>query len=73
LKNEIPFLYFDVNTREAVGWLITEEDDDFITLISDRSADPFPFEMRETFLFIIKSEILEVREVKINSLDLSRN
>ena len=63
LRNANPKLYFDVNVREAVGWL-TQVEDDFIALTSDRSTDPLPYEIRENVLFIIKSNILEVREVK---------
>lgn len=63
LRNANPKLYFDVNVRESVGWL-TQVEDDFITLTSDRSTDPLPYEIRENVLFIIKSNILEIREVK---------
>ena len=67
LRNGNPKLYFDVNVRESVGWL-TQIEDNFIVLTSDRSTDPLPYEVRENVLFIIKSDIVEVREIKINSL-----
>lgn len=61
--NANPKLYFDVNVREAVGWLTCEEDE-FLVLTSDRSAEPLPYEVRENFLIIIKSDILKMEKIK---------
>lgn len=54
---------FDVINREAVGWIIYENDI-FLVLISDRNIENLTDEARFNFLIIIKSNILEVREVK---------
>ena len=62
--NTDPTLVFDVNVREAVGWL-SQEEDDFLVLTSDRSSESLPYEIRENFLIIIKSDILEKREIKL--------
>ena len=64
--NANPTLIPDVNVREAVGWL-TFEEDDFLVLTSDRSRETLPHEIRENFLIIIKSDILEEREIKLAS------
>lgn len=62
-RNANPELYCDVNVREAIGWLILETDD-YLFLINDRSVDPLPYEACESGLILIKSDILEVEEVK---------
>ena len=61
--NTSPLPYFDVNVREAVGWLTCEEDE-FLVLTSDRSAEPLPHEVRENFLIIIRSDILKMEKIK---------
>ena len=58
---------FNVILKEAVGWIIYENDV-FLILISDRSIELLPDETRFNFLVIIKSDILEMKEIKINSL-----
>ena len=50
---------FDVINREAVGWIIYENDV-FLVLISDQSLELLTYEARFNFLIIIKSNILEV-------------
>ena len=62
-RNSNPRLYFDVNEREAVGWLIFESDE-FLCISNDRSVQPLPNEGCESGFSIIKSDIVELREVK---------
>ena len=54
---------FDLIMREAVGWVIFENDL-FLVLISNRSVDLSINEARFSVLVIIKSDILEMKEVK---------
>ena len=54
---------FNVIVKEAVGWIIYENDI-FLVLISDRSINLPTDEARFDFLVIIKSDILELREIK---------
>ena len=58
---------FNVILKEAVGWIIFENDV-FLVLISDRSIELLTYEAHFNFLVIIKSDILEMKEIKINSL-----
>jgi hypothetical protein len=53
--------------REAVGWF-DHENDEFIRLVWERFAEPSQGNARErsTGLVILKSCILELREVKID-------
>jgi len=62
-KNTSRKLYFDVNVREAVGWL-TLETEEFLFLLYDRSVEPLPNKVVESGLILIKSDIVEVTEVK---------
>lgn len=62
-KNTSHKLYFDVNIREAVGWIVLETDK-YLFLLYDRSVEPLPHEAPESGLILIKSDILEVKEVK---------
>ena len=54
---------FNVITREAIGWIIFENDL-FLVLISNRSIDLSINEARFSILVVIKSDILEMKEVK---------
>jgi len=62
-RNSNPKLYKSPNIREAVGWL-TYKEDDFVVLINDRSVTPLPYEVRENFLIILKSNIVEIKEIE---------
>ena len=62
-KNTNHKLYFDVNVREAVGW-VDIETEEYISILYDRSAEPLPDEAIESGLILIKSDILEMKEVK---------
>jgi hypothetical protein len=62
-KNSSHKLYSDGNLREAVGWLILETDKD-IVILYDRSVERLPNEHLESGLILIKSDIIEMREVK---------
>ena len=62
-RNSNPKLYFDVNVREAVGWLIFDSDE-FLCSTYDRSVQPLPYEACESGFSIIKSDIVELREIK---------
>ena len=62
-KNSSHKLYSDGNLREAVGWLILETDKN-IVILYDRSVERLPNEHFESGLILIKSDIVEVREVK---------
>ena len=62
-RNSNPKLYFDVNMREAVGWLIYESEK-FLCISNDRSIYPLPNEECESGFSIIKSDIEELREIK---------
>ena len=62
-RNTSHKLYFDVNVREAVGWLIFESNE-FLCITYDRSVQPLPNEGCESGFSIIKSDILELREIK---------
>ena len=53
----------NIITREAIGWIIFENDL-FLVLISNRSIDLSINEARFNALVIIKSDILELREIK---------
>ena len=63
LKNANPRLYFDVVEREAIGWLIFETDE-FLCILNDRSVQPIPNEVCESGFSILKSDIIETREIK---------
>ena len=63
VHNATPRFPFNLITREAVGWIIFENDL-FLTLISNRSVDLSINEARFSVLVIIKSDILEMKEVK---------
>jgi len=54
---------FNVIMREAIGWIIFENDL-FLVLISNRSIDLSINEARFNVLVIIKSDIIEFREIK---------
>lgn len=62
-RNSNPKLYFDVNLREAVGWLIFESEK-LLCISNDRSVYPLPNEECESGFSIIKSDIEELREIK---------
>lgn len=62
-RNSNPKLYFDVNMREAVGWLIFESEE-FLCISNDRSVYPLPNEVCESGFSIIKTDIVEIREIK---------
>ena len=62
-KNSSHQFYSDGNLREAVGWLILETDKD-IVILYDRSVERLPNEHLESGLILIKSDIIEMREVK---------
>ena len=63
LRNTTHPLHFDVIVWEAVGWIIHEEDN-FLVLVSDRIVELIPYEVHFNYLVIIKSDILELREIK---------
>ena len=56
-------LYSKCNIREAVGWLILETDK-YIVILYDRSVERQPNEHQESGLILIKSDIIELREIK---------
>ena len=62
-RNSNPRLYFDVNLRETVGWLIFDSDE-FLCISNDRSVSPLPYEACESGLSILKSDIIELKEIK---------
>jgi len=62
-RNANPQSYVNVNIRETIGWLVLETND-YLLLLNDRSVDLLPHEARESGLILIKSDILEVKEVK---------
>jgi len=62
-KNTSHKLYFDVNVREVVGWVVLETDE-YLFLLYDRSVDPLPHEASESGLILIKSDIIEMKEIK---------
>lgn len=62
-KNVNPRLYFDVVEREAVGWLIFDSDQ-YLCISNDRSVQGLPNEACESGFSIIKSDIVELREIK---------
>jgi hypothetical protein len=62
-RNSDPRLYEKPSVRETLGWLIRETDEALI-LIHDRSVQPFLNEVCETGLIILKSDILEIREIR---------
>ena len=62
-KNSSHKLYSDGNIREAVGWLVLETDK-YIVLLYDRSVERQANEQLESGLILIKSDIIEMREVK---------
>lgn len=63
LRNATHPFSFDIINREAVGWIIHEEDE-FVVIMSDRSVDILQNEVGFNLLIIIKSDILELREIK---------
>ena len=62
-RNTSHKLYFDVNVREAVGWVVLDNET-YLFLLCDRSIEPLPHEAPESGLILIKSDILEMKEVK---------
>ena len=62
-RNSSHKLYFDNIKRKAVGWLILETDD-YLILLFDRSVEPLPFEVPESGLKILKSDIKEIVKLK---------
>jgi hypothetical protein len=62
-KNTSHKLYFDVNLREAVGWIVLETDE-YLFILYDRSVKSLPHEASQSGLILIKSDILEMKEVK---------
>lgn len=63
-KNLNPDNHFP-SERECVGW-VWKETSDAVWILWDRSVTPLPYERvrpRETGLVILKSDILEVREL----------
>ena len=62
-RNANPKLYFDVNIRETVGWLIFDAET-FLCISNDRSVIPLPNEACESGLSLNKSDIVELREIK---------
>lgn len=63
LRNVYPKFYFDPHEREAVGWL-SYETNDIIYLTFDRSVKSLPFEAPESGLVILKSDVVERKEIK---------
>ena len=61
-RNSHPKLYFDVNVREAVGWLVFESEE-FLCISNDRSVKGLPNEACESGFSIIKSDIVELKEI----------
>ncbi len=60
-RNSDPKLYESPNIRETLGWLL-HETNEALFIIHDRSVKPFPNEVRETGLIILKSDILEIKQ-----------
>ena len=58
-RNSDPKLYEGSIIREALGWQVRETEE-ALFLTHDRSVKPFPNEVCETGLIILKSEILEI-------------
>ena len=61
-KNSDPDL-FKPCVREMVGWLVAETKE-ALCLTYDRSVKPLPFEKRECGLIILKSDVLEKRNIE---------
>lgn len=62
-RNSNPKLYFDVHVREAVGWLIYDSDES-LCISNDRSVQHIPYEACESGFSLIKSDIIELKEIK---------
>ena len=62
-RNSDPNLYKSPNVREAVGWLY-EETDEVLVLIADKSVKQLPHEISRVGLTILKSDILEIKEIE---------
>ncbi|MCJ7759996.1 hypothetical protein MUP59_02500 [Candidatus Bathyarchaeota archaeon] len=62
-KNTSHKVYCDVNIREVVGWVVLETGE-HLFLLYDRSVELLPNEAPESGLILIKSDILEMKEVK---------
>ena len=62
-RNSDHKLYESSNVRETLGWQIRETEEVLI-LIHDRSVEPFPNEVCETGLIILKSDILEIEAIR---------
>ena len=56
-------LYFDVNVRETVGWVVLETDK-CLFLLYDRSVELLPNETPESGFILIKSDIVDMKEIK---------
>ena len=63
LRNAYPKFYFDPHEREAVGWL-SHETDDIVYLVNNRSIEPLPFEAPESGFVVLKSDVIELKEIK---------
>ena len=63
LRNAYPKFYFNPHEREAIGWL-SYETDEIIYLTFDRSIEPLPFEAPESGIVILKSDIVDMKEIK---------
>ena len=61
-RNSNPELYKSPNIREAVGWLY-EETDEILVLILDKSVKQLPHETSRVGLTLLKSDILEKKEI----------
>ncbi len=62
-RNSNPDLYKSPNIREAVGWIYTETDE-VLVLIADKSVKQLPHEKSRFGLTILKSDILEIKEIE---------
>ena len=63
LRNAYPKFYFDPLEREAIGRL-SYETDEIIYLTFDRSIEPLPLEAPESGIVILKSDIVDMKEIK---------
>ena len=53
------------SVREVVGWLNFESTDN-VCICYDKPVDPLPYEKRESGFIILKSDVLEVREITLH-------
>jgi hypothetical protein len=61
-RNSYPQIHNSPNIRETVGWLY-EETDEVLVLIADKSVKQLPNEISRVGLTILKSGILEIKEI----------